>query len=941
MSTDIQEQIERRRERARAEILKIANKGSHPVFSLFEVSSVSGRAYRVEIRSLDELQNSCTCPDYKSNLIGTCKHIEGVLISLEKEHGKKLKKLAEERPRGTQIYLHYATDITVRVALPLPDRAPINDLLNRYFDPSGLLFGAPLQALPSLLSALESLPTRDKPLVRVNEAVHEHLSLLQDREEIQQQKEWFFDQVKRGRRTFDVLSTKLYPYQEQGAMHLAFGRRAMLADDMGLGKTVQAIAAAALLKEMRDIQKAIIICPASLKHQWAREIRRFTSLSVTVVEGNLLERRKHYNDSSFFKIINYELVRHDFDELLKLRPDLIILDEAQRIKNWRAKTAMMVKSLPSRYAFVLTGTPLENRIDELYSIFQFLDPRILGPLWHFNDRFYELEKRESGAYKVLGYKNIDQLRALIKPYILRRTRDEVLKDLPSRTDNNFFVEMSDKQWEAYNEFKEKLAKLISASKRRPLTPKERELLLMYLIKMRLICNALALHDKEIEIKDSEKTGPKLTELDEILIEEIASNGHKAVIFSQWATMLALTEPILKRIGLGYVKLTGAVPSAKRGDLIQKFFDDPDCRIFLSTDAGGVGLNLQAASLVINLDLPWNPAVLEQRIARAHRHGQLSSVQVINLIAKGTIEERMLDTLAAKKNVFATVFGTDESPSSIKFADMGQSLLQKLGDLLQPAATELDLKPAAVSETESQPEEIPTPTLKGFAALLVDRIPNKILLVRKAPTEGILVIVSGAPAELRPLVENCLTEHYIENTPQLHLMDSEGFRSLATFIPALAAPPALEDIAYQATSMPSAPASDANEFRRKRANEGLAFAEKRLALADLLLKGDFAEEMTRPLRESLGWSLTSLLALHADRDPSSDLPSSRLVQSELVEHGHLPAELSQRLSQVRDLTAPPEAGEEAVPLSAQTGLTLLESVKELVSLAQEQIVKAGI
>jgi superfamily II DNA or RNA helicase len=950
MPSDIQEQIERRRERARAEILKIANKGSHPVFSLFEVSSVSGRAYRVEIRSLDELQNSCTCPDYKSNLIGTCKHIEGVLISLEKEHGKKLKKLAAERPRGTQIYLHHGMDITVRATLPIPENARVKELLSRHFDPSGLLAGAPIQALPTLLADIESLPARDRALIRVNEAVHEHLSLLQDREEVAQQKEWFLDQVKSGRHTFDVLSTKLYPYQEQGAMHLAFGRRAMLADDMGLGKTVQAIAASALLKEMRDIKCALIICPASLKHQWAREIRRFTSLTVTVVEGNLLERRKLYNDSSFFKIINYELVRHDFDDLLKLRSDLIILDEAQRIKNWRAKTAMMVKSLPSRYAFVLTGTPLENRIDELYSIFQFLDPRILGPLWHFNDRFYELEKRESGTYKVLGYKNIDQLRALIKPYILRRTRDEVLKDLPARTDNNFFVEMSDEQWHFYDEFKEKLARLIFQSKKRPLTPKERELLLMYLIKMRLICNALALHDKEIPLKDSEKTAPKLGELDEILTEEIASNGHKAVIFSQWANMLALTEPILKRVGLGYVKLTGAVPSAKRGDLIQKFFDDPACRVFLSTDAGGVGLNLQAASLVINLDLPWNPAVLEQRIARAHRHGQLSSVQVINLIAKGTIEERMLDTLAAKKNVFATVFGTDESPTAIKFADMGQSLLQKLGDLLKtPAEVELALAP-----TIPTPEpEIPSadhglasvPTLSGFADLLLDRVPSRILLVRKAPYmpgatgEGVVIVVSGAPAELRLTVEAILSEYFTENLPQLHLMDSEGFQSLSSFVPALAATPAPEDVAYRAEAIP-APArpADLPSARRKRANEGLAFAEKRLALADLLLKGDFPEEMTRPLRESLGWGLTSLLALHTDRDPSSDLPSPRIVQSQLVETGCLSAELSQRVAQVRDLTAPPEAGEEAVPLSTKTGQMLLESVKELVTLAKEQIVK---
>jgi hypothetical protein len=212
----------------------------------------------------------------------------------------------------------------------------------------------------------------------------------------------------------------------------------------------------------------------------------------------------------------------------------------------------------------------------------------------------------------------------------------------------------------------------------------------------------------------------------------------------------------------------------------------------------------------------------------------------------------------------------------------------------------------------------------------------------ATGEGIIIVVSGAPADLRPAIEAALNEHYFEDMPQLHLIDSEGYQSLSAFIPALASPPAPEDVAYRATSLP-APTRQADlpAARRKRANEGLAFAEKRLALADLLLKGNFPEEMTRPLRESLGWGLTSLLALHTDRDPSSDLPSPRLIHAELVERGHLSAELSQRLSQARDLTAPPEAGEEAVPLSVQTGQTLLESVKELVSLAQEQIVKAGI
>ena len=937
MPTDIQVQIERRRQRAREEITKIANKGNHPLFSQFEVSSVSGRTYRVEIRSLDEFHNTCTCPDYKTNLIGTCKHIESALFHLKDEFADQLDELAKQRPRGTKIYLHYGVDVTVRVELPLPKRPAVQELLNRYFDPSGVLIGSPLQVLPALSTAIEKLAPRDTSLVVIDEAVRQHYELLQDQVETQRQKDWFIEQVQRGNRSFGVLSTRLYPYQEEGAMHLVFGRRALLADDMGLGKTVQAIAASALLKELRDIKQVLVICPASLKHQWAREIRRFTSLSVTVVEGKKDERKELYKDSSFFKIINYELIRFDDDELNKLRFDLVILDEAQRIKNWRTKTAQMVKRLRSRYAFVLTGTPLENRIDELYSIFQFIDPRILGPLWHFNDRFYQLEKNPRGGYKVLGYKNLDELRSLISPYSQRRTRGEVLTDLPERVDNNYFVEMTDPQWKAYDEFKETVARLVATSHRRPLLPKKREILLMSLVKMRIICNALALHNKEIPVKEHEKTAPKLREFRHLMMDEIASNGHKAVVFSQWSNMLALTEPVLKSIGVGYVKLTGSVPTQKRGALIEQFFDDPACKVFLSTDAGGVGLNLQAADIVVNLDLPWNPAVLEQRIARAHRHGQPSSVQVINLIAKGTIEERMLDTLAAKRNVFAGVFGAEEAPTEIKFADTGQSLLQQLGDLLeQPVDVKLELAPTEVVE------ETPKPTFRGFADLLVAHLPGRVLLVRKAPMgDGILVVVDRSPAELRPEVERLLSEYFNPDQSILHLMEQEGYRALKAFIPP--ASETSETEVFRAAAMPS-PAGpsgrDLLEAQRQKASEGLTFANKRLSLADVVLNGGFPEEMLRPVRESLGWALSSLLALHKDTDPCADLPSSRLIQAELVEKDHLPEELSLRISRVRELTSPLE-DEETAPPSLKTAESLIADVRALIELAEEQVVELGL
>ncbi|RLC67315.1 MAG: helicase Snf2, partial [Chloroflexi bacterium] len=409
----LQEQIERRRKRGAEELARVVNQGKHPVYSTFEVTSTSERVYTVHIRSLTERLNTCTCPDYKTNTIGTCKHIEGVLINLEEQFADRWEEFVAQAPPVNQIYLHHAEQTTVRITLPLPENERLGEILARHFDSEGILVGKVTHTLPVLFSELERLPAAEREQIHVEQAVHDYLKKQQDIEAIEQQKRWFLDQVEKGNRSLNVIATPLYPYQEEGVLHLAFGRRAMLADDMGLGKTVQAIAAAALLKQLRDIEHVLVVCPASLKHQWAREIRRFTSLSVQVIEGNPLQRRDLYRDLQFFNVMNYELVHYDEEELNRRRFDLIILDEAQRIKNWRTKTADRIKRLRSPYAFVLTGTPLENRLDELYSIFQFIDPTILGPLWRFNERYYETERRSSGSYKVLGHKNLDELRRRI------------------------------------------------------------------------------------------------------------------------------------------------------------------------------------------------------------------------------------------------------------------------------------------------------------------------------------------------------------------------------------------------------------------------------------------------------------------------------------------------------------------------------------------------
>jgi superfamily II DNA or RNA helicase len=956
----LQEQIARRRKRGQEELTRIVNRGRHPVYSTFEVASISERAYTVQIRSLTERLNTCTCPDYRTNTVGTCKHIEGVLANLAKEFAGQWDEFVAQAPPITQMYVHHAERTTIRVTLPLPEGKRLHDLLARYFDAEGVLQGRVTQSLPVLLGELNRLPARERDQMHIDQAVHDHLKNQQDIEAVEQQKHWFLDQVAQGNRSLSVISTPLYGYQEEGVLHLAFGRRALLADDMGLGKTVQAIAAAALLKQLRDIQHVLVVCPASLKHQWAREIRRFTSLSVQVIEGNPTQRRQLYRDLQFFNTINYELVRFDEKELVGREFDLVILDEAQRIKNWRTKTADKVKRLRSPYAFVLTGTPLENRLDELYSIFQFIDPTILGPLWRFNERYYETERRPSGSYRVLGYKNLDELRHRIAPYVLRRVREEVLLDLPERIDSNFFVEMTGPQWDAYDEYQTRVARLMAKAKRMPLTPEEHQMLLGCLVKMRLICNALALHDPEIKPQDRERTAPKLRELRQILGEEVASNGHKAILFSQWSKMLALIEPVLEKLSLGWVKLTGDVPTRKRGALIEQFFEDPRCKVFLSTDAGGVGLNLQAASMVVNLDLPWNPAVLDQRIARAHRHGQPRPVNVVNLIAQGTIEERMLDTLAAKRAVFDAALNEDSDVVDLSFKDAGQGVLQRLEVLLgarEAAAPELVLEPTAVSTKEAEEEAAPPPTLQGFADLLVGHYPGRVLLVRQAPqlpgapSDGnVLVVVDREPAKLRPKVEALLGEHYGDfPAPELLLMEQEGYRALAALTGGALEQTEAETTAYRAPAIPAAAPDDALGAARKalekklrRAGEGFDAADKRLKLAAVVLEGGFPEEVMRPVRQALGWALSAHLSLVKDKAPGEELPAPRLVEAELVAPGRVPTDLAARVDRVRALTAPPaEDEEEAPPPSIEAAQGFIAVIQELIDLGRELTAQEGL
>jgi SNF2 family DNA or RNA helicase len=265
---------------------------------------------------------------------------------------------------------------------------------------------------------------------------------------------------------------------------------------MGLGKTVQAVAACELLRRSIGIRRVLVISPASLKGEWEEQIARFTDRPSHIIRGSRARRLRQYNQPAFFFLANYEQIRSGVAEInANLAPDVIILDEAQRIKNWQTGTAISIKRLKSPHAFVLTGTPLENRIDEIYSITQFLDPQLFGPLFRFNRDFYQLDEKG----RAIGYKNLDRLRERLRPIMLRRRREEVEGQLPGRTVKTYFVAMHKEQTVRYKEYEAMVARLTAVARRRPLTKEEMERLQRYLACMRMLCDTPYILDRNCRI----------------------------------------------------------------------------------------------------------------------------------------------------------------------------------------------------------------------------------------------------------------------------------------------------------------------------------------------------------------------------------------------------------------------------------------------------------
>ncbi|MEA3208104.1 MAG: hypothetical protein QOE70_1161 [Chthoniobacter sp.] len=672
-----------REERAREERMAVKpGKGAGPWRDYVVKSALSGKAYRVALRGLERGQSFCACPDFRKNTLGTCKHVLKVITWVKKRHT-----MAELRRAFVpeQLGVHVRYDGEVRLALEFPGK--LTAAMAKIAQPWRGRFATMPEEIAALFATVEKI-----------EAAGERVLIYPDAEERiahalhQLRLAAVVAEIRKSPATHPLrstlLRTELLPYQLDGVAFAASAGRAVLADEMGLGKTIQGVGVAEFLAQQSGIRRVLIICPASLKSQWAAEIARFSGRSVQLVSGPAAERGAQYSGDAFFTVCNYEQVLRDYLPIERVAWDLIILDEAQRIKNWEAQTSRIIKSLRSRFALVLTGTPLENRLDDLYSIVEFIDDRRLGPAF----RFFHAHRTSTDTGKVLGYKNLAALRARLAPVLLRRTRVSIALDLPPRTTEIVRITPTDEQLELHNAH----ASVVSTIVRKPFI---NEMDLLRLRRALMACRMAA--DSTFLVEKTEPAySSKLERLAELLADLIAEPERKIIIFSEWTTMLDLIEPQLKALRAGFVRLDGSVPQGKRKLLVAEFQTNPNCRVFLTTNAGSTGLNLQAADTVINVDLPWNPALLEQRIARAHRMGQRRKVHVYLLITERTMEENLLATLGAKHELAAAVLDPDSPLGEVSLVSGTEELKRRMEVLLgaQPTAAP-DVSVAAKAQAE--------------------------------------------------------------------------------------------------------------------------------------------------------------------------------------------------------------------------------------------------
>jgi SNF2 family DNA or RNA helicase len=634
-----------------------------------------GIRYTVFLRNFENETGYSNSADAGINKLGTTKHIMYTFRKL-KEDAALYDRLDKTFP-FIEIYCDPLNDY--KITWHYPHELPADEklLISGFFKKSNFIEDHEMKLFLKFIRESENYPS-----IRI-------------RPEVKDKVERYFEELVlndlRKTQTVDLSSIRaeLFPYQKEGVRFALFRKTSIIADEMGLGKTLQAIAAAVLKKQVFGFRKTLVICPSTLKSQWKNEIERYTDEKALILSGTPEAREKQYRDDThFFFIINYETVLRDSQAINRADFDFLILDEAQKIKNYETKTASAVSRLKYKHVLVITGTPIENRLIDIFSIISNIDPCFLGPLWEFSYRHCLFDPEKPN--KINGYYDLASLNERLSEILLRREKQTVIEQLPNVQQINVALELSPLQSEYHAGYMKGVASII---RKKFLTPYDLQRLNLLLNSARMVCDSTFLID------ESTCESPKLDTLSDILLEklDIRNSTRKVIIFSEWIKTHKLIGQLLRRNNIGFVELNGNVPVKSRSELIKKFETDARCNVFLSTEAGGAGLNLQVADILINFELPWNPAKKNQRIGRIDRLGQKSNkLTIYNFISRNSIEQQIAAGLLVKQDLFDGVLSESNTINYVDFTTKGRSqfiqqievLVRQQEELLSVQETEL-------------------------------------------------------------------------------------------------------------------------------------------------------------------------------------------------------------------------------------------------------------
>jgi hypothetical protein len=629
------------------------------IFGEHLLTNERGVEYLLTFRDPQHETGYCSCPDYRTNKLGTCKHLMFAFNDLKKNYSIDYNNLPVYP--FIEVFLNPKMDNKISWYYPEKLYGEVAELFYKYFGNKKYIEDKDAE---KLLGFFNNLDHFRQILVRP-EVFNKVKNISEDAALKRAEKDHKLN--------FSNIKTNLLPYQKEGIQFATFRKGAVIADELGLGKTVQAIGSAIFKKEILGFTQTLIICPATLKNQWVEEIKKFTSEDVLLIEGNPDEREQKYLSSkAYFKVVSYETILRDKHIVSDLNIDFVILDEAQRISDYASKTSSIIKAIQKKHALVLTGTPVESELIELYSIILFVDPELLAPLWEFSYQHCYFDSQTQNT--IVGFYDLPRLHEKLKQVLIRRQRKEVIKQLPNLDQFDIPVKLTSGQKKLHIRYAREIIQLLS---KKIFSSYDLQRIFTLVNNLRMASNAAYLVD------GSSGFSPKIDELKHILLSKIHihKSNRKVLIITEWKQMQNMIARMLTLNKLPFLELQSETEETKKQDLATY-------KIFLAAPDSLKSFNLNDADTIINMEVPKSAGERNDRYGSiGDFHKKSNHITIINLIAQNSLESSIASGLEIEFNLAGKLFSQENQAVT---TEMNSHLQKQLSAALKESIEQMIL-----------------------------------------------------------------------------------------------------------------------------------------------------------------------------------------------------------------------------------------------------------